>query len=133
MTQVELALARLAETVAVPIELVRQQKTAAAAFALACTVSGLEDKEIYLALGIDAGYFSNIKKGAATLQACKVADFCRVVGNTIFPEWMAYQVGCTLVLIKTEAERRAELAERELAAAVAENKLMRQLLQGRQA
>lgn len=131
--QGELALAREATSVKVPIELIRVQKTAAAAFTLACTASGLDDKEIYLALGIDAGYFSNIKKGKATLQADLVADFCRLVKNTVYPEWQAYQVGCTLVMIKTEAERRAEEAEQRAAALSAENKLMRQLLSGRTA
>ena len=129
--QGELALARPPATVSVPIEMVRAQKTAAAAFTLACTVSGLEDKEIYLALEIDAGYFSNIKKGKATLQADLYKPFCKVVGNTVYPEWIAFQLGCTLVMVKTEAERRAEIAERERDAAQAENKLMRQLLAGR--
>ena len=131
--QTELPLARPAQRSSVPIELVRAQKSAAGAFTLACSVSGLEDKEIYLALNIDAGYFSNIKKGKATLQADLVALFCDLVGNTIYPEWQAFQVGCTLVMIKTEAERRAEEAEKRAAAAEAENKLMRQLLQGRAA
>lgn len=129
--QAELALTRRAVAAAVPIDIVRAQKTGAAAFTLACSASGLEDKEIYLALEIDAGYFSNIKKGKATLQADLVGPFCELVGNTIYPEWQAYQVGCTLVMIKTEAERRAEEAERRAAAAEAENRLMRQLLQGR--
>ena len=129
--QPELALVRAPHRGTVPLEMVRAQKTAAAAFTLACSVSGLEDKEIYLALGIDAGYFSNIKKGKATLQADLVARFCEVVGNTIYPEWAAFQVGCTLVMIKTEAERRAELAEQRAQAAEAENRLMRQLLAGR--
>lgn len=131
--QGELALLRPAQQTTVPIELVRAQKTSAAAFTLACSVSGLEDKEIYLALDIDAGYFSNIKKGKATLQADLIAQFCGVVCNTIYPEWQAYQVGCTLVMIKTEAERRAEEAEQRAKTAEAENKLMRQLLQGRAA
>lgn len=131
--QGELALARPPATVVVPIELIRAQKTAAAAFTLACTVSGLEDKEIYLALGIDAGYFSNIKKGKATLQADLTREFCRIVGNSVYAEWLTFQLGCTLVLIKTEAERRAESAERERDAALAENRLMRQLLAGRAA
>jgi hypothetical protein len=110
--QPELALSREPQKSTVPIEVVRAQKNAAAAFTLACTVSGLEDKEIYLSLDIDAGYFSNIKKGKATLQADLVAKFCDTVGNLIYVEWMAYQMGCTLVMVKTEAERRAELAER---------------------
>jgi plasmid maintenance system antidote protein VapI len=129
--QHELALARAPQRASVPLDMIRAQKTAAAAFTLACSVSGLEDKEIYLALGIDAGYFSNIKKGKATLQADLVSQFCELVGNTVYPEWAAFQVGCTLVMIKTEAERRAELAEQRAQAAEAENRLMRQLLAGR--
>lgn len=113
--QPELALAREPERAIVQIETVRAQKTAAAAFTLACSLSGLEDKEIYLALEIDAGYFSNIKKGKATIQADNISDFCRVVGNTVYLEWLAYQIGCTLVMVKTEAERRAEAAEKRAA------------------
>lgn len=129
--QAELPLARAAQRSSIPIELVHRQGTAAAAFALACTMSGLEDKEIYLALHVDAGYFSNIKKGKATLQADLVAPFCKLVGNTIYLEWQAFQVGCTLVMIKTEAERQLEQALAAKAAAEAENKLMRQLLSGK--
>jgi hypothetical protein len=113
--QGELALSRRAEPNDMPIEVVRRQKSAAAAFSLACQSSGLEDKEIYGALALDAGYFSRIKKGEATLQADLVTPFCDVVGNRIYPEWMAYQIGCTLVQIKSEAERRLELALEQLA------------------
>ena len=129
--QTELALARRPAQASVPIEMIRAQRTAAAAFTLACSASGLEDKEIYLQLGIDAGYFSNIKKGKATLQCDLVGPFCHAVDNTIYPEWVAYQVGCTLVVIRTEAERRADEATRRAEAAEAENRLMRQLLQGK--
>ncbi|WP_252374515.1 transcriptional regulator [Hydrogenophaga sp. 2FB] len=115
--QGELALSRRAPANDMPIELVRRQKTGAAAFALACQSSGLEDKEIYLAIGVDAGYFSRIKAGTATLQADLVPFFCDVVGNRIYPEWQAFQVGCTLVQIQSEAERRADAAERRAAEA----------------
>ena len=104
-----------------PLESVRAKRTAAAAITLACDASGLEDKEIYLTLGIDAGYFSHIKKGKATLQGDLIAPFCNVVGNTIYPEWLAYQVGCTLVMVKTEAERRADAEKKR--ADLAEMKL----------
>lgn len=115
--QGELPLSRAPQNVVVPIEMIRSKKTAAAAITLACDASGLEDKEIYLALGIDAGYFSNIKKGKATLQADLVREFCKVVGNTAYPEWQAYQVGCTLVMVQTEAERRAESEKKRADAA----------------
>lgn len=131
--QPELALVRAPESVDIPIEMVRKQRSASAAFSLACSVSGLDDKEIYLSLGIDAGHFSRIKKGDAGFPPDRLAEFCGLVNNTVYPEWIAFQVGSTLVVIKTEAERRADIATKRAEAAEAENKLMRQLLAGRTA
>jgi hypothetical protein len=129
--QGELALARRAEPNEVPLEMIHRQKTGAAAFSLACQSSGLEDKEIYGGLGIDAGYFSRIKKGEATLQTDLIPPFCDLVNNRIYPEWIAYRIGCTLVQIKSEAERLLE-AERAKSARLAdENQLMKRLLVGR--
>jgi hypothetical protein len=136
MTQIEqpeLALAREPQQVAVPIEMIRAKKTAGAAFTLACDASGLDDKEIYLTLGIDAGYFSNIKKGKATLQADLITPFCDVVGNRIYPEWMAYQIGCTLVQIKSEAERRLEQALEQLAQERVKVRVLTEAIGGRAA
>lgn len=112
----ELALFRAPDKALVPIELVRVQKHSGAAFSLACQASGLEDKEIYMNpdVDIDAGTFSKIKKGEANLPGNKLKGFCRAVGNTIYAEWLAYQVGCTLVMIETEAERRAREATDKL-------------------
>lgn len=129
--QPELPLARIPKQVAVPIEMVRAKKTSGGAFTLACDASGLDDKEIYLALGIDAGYFSNIKKSKATLQGDLIKAFCQIVGNTIYPEWLAYQVGCTLMMIQTEAERRAATLERQLAEERLKNKVLVDALHGK--
>lgn len=105
----------------VPIEMIRRQKNGAAALCLAIQSSGLEDKEIYIPLGVDAGYWTRIKKGEATLQVDLIEPFCDLVANRIYPEWIAYRVSCTLVQIKSDAERRAENAERR--AQEAEQKL----------
>lgn len=129
----ELALARTPDQAVIPIELVRRQQTPGGAFSLACQASGLEDKEIYLQVGIDAGTFSRIKKGDATLQADKEPDFCKAVGNTIYPEWRAFQIGCTLVMVKTEAERRADEAEKRAKEAEAQVAMLKTLLIGRAA
>lgn len=131
--QDELALSRAPNHVEVPKAMIRAKKNSGAAFSLACDSSGLDDKEIYLALGIDAGYFSNIKKGKATLQGDLVRDFCKVVGNTIYPEWLAYQVGCALVLIQSEAERRAEAAEKRADEAERKYRTVVEALHGRTA
>lgn len=127
--QGELGLSRRAEPNDVPIELVHRQKSAAAAFSLAVQSSGLEDKEVYGALNLDAGYFSRIKKGEASLHAETVRAFCDVVNNRIYPAWIAYQLGCTLVQIKTEAERQLELERARSAKLADENALLRSLVQ----
>lgn len=128
--QPELALARAAQVVDIPLEVIRRQRGAGAALSLACSASGLDDKEIYLSLKIDPGHFSRMKKGDAGFPPDMLADFCTLVHNTIYPEWMASQIGCTLTLIETEAERRAKAAEARAQAAEQENRLMRQLLAG---
>ena len=130
--QHELSLIRkAAKQVEVPLAMVHSRKNQGDAFTLACEASGRDDKEIYLDLGIDAGTFSRMKDGKNTLSADRMHDVCAAVGNTILPEWIAYQVGCGLVMLKTEAERRAELAEAR--AEEAEKKLAwaMQIMQGK--
>jgi hypothetical protein len=129
--QGELTLARRAEPNEVPAEMIHRQKTGGAALCLACQSSGLEDKEIYGGLGIDAGYFSRMKKGEATLQADLIEPFCTVVGNRIYPEWIAYRVGCTLVQIKSETERLLEQAREALAAEKVKVRVLTDAMNGR--
>ena len=45
------------------------------------------------------------------------------------PAWIAYQLGCTLVQIKTEAERQLELERARSAKLADENALLRSLVQ----
>jgi hypothetical protein len=129
-SQGELTLARKANSVLVPIEMVRSKRTAAQAFTLACDASGLDDKEIYLQLDIDAGYFSNIKKGKATLQADIVNTFCAIVDNNIYVEWLAYQVGCQLVQIESETERQLRIAREEIAMLKHDKRVLTEALRG---
>lgn len=56
--------------------------------------------------------------------------FARVVGNTLYPEWLAYEVGCGLVMLKTEAERRADALQEELARERLKNEVLMQALRG---
>lgn len=130
-TQRELDLFRQPEPNDVPIDLVRKQAGPGAAFSLACTSSGLLDQTIYEFVGIDAGTFSKIKKGLATLQADLEQKFCYAVNNKIYPEWRAFQLGCTLVEIKTEAERRADAAERRAAEAELKVRVLMETFQTR--
>lgn len=112
----------------VSIEVIRAQRHSGAAFSLACDCSSLEAKEIYMALEIDKGSFSRMKRAEATLPADSVQKFCRIVGNNIYLEWLAYQVGCTLVMIETEAERRKKIAEERAKAAEGDVATLKSLL-----
>jgi hypothetical protein len=131
--QAELSLSRRPTKVDMPIELIRNKKTAGAAFTFACDTSGLDDKEIYMPLEIDKGYFSNIKSGKATLQGDLIEEFCRIVGNRIYPEWLAYQVGCTLVQIESETQRQLRIEQERRMEAEKENQLLKKLLIGQAA
>lgn len=117
--------------VSVDVEAVRAQPSASAAFTLACACSGKEDKEIYLELGMDAGQFSRIKMGQAGFPMDRLSEFCEIVGNSIYPEWIAYQLGCTLVQIESAAERMARKAIERAEKAESENRLLRELVAGR--
>lgn len=129
--QAELALTRPPQSIDVPIEMVRNRKNKGAAFTLACDASGLDDKEIFLQLDMDKAQFSRIKSGTANLDDDLLGKFCQIVGNRIYPEWQAYQVGCTLVMVKSEAERRAEAAESRAKAAEARAALLMEILSGK--
>lgn len=131
--QGELALTRSAESASIPFHLIAAQKHFSAALSLAIQASGLDDKEVYLSLGIDAGHWSRIRKSEAHFPMDKIADFCRCVGNRVLPEWLAFQVGCGLVMLKTEAERRAEEAEARARDAEAQVVMLKSLLVGRAA
>lgn len=128
--QEELSLTRRPSPIPVAVEMIRSKRTAGQAFTLACDASGLVDKEICSALKMDKATFSRIKAGDNTLNADLVSKFCEVVGNNIYPEWIAYQVGCGLVLLKSELERRLEERERELAREREKVEFMTTLLQG---
>ena len=106
--QRELDLFRQPEPNTYPLEIIRKFSTSGKAFTAACDSSGLPDKSIYEFCRIDAGTFSKIKGGTATIQADLVKKFCFAVNNRIYAEWCAFQLGCTLVEIKSEAERRAD-------------------------
>jgi hypothetical protein len=130
-TQRELDLYRQPEPNSMPIEIIRKKVSSGQAFTLACDSCGAADQTIYGFVGIDAGTFSKIKSGTATLQANLISKFTYAVNNTIYSEWLAYQVGCQLVQIETETQRMLRIREEELEAERKENELLRKLLIGR--
>lgn len=91
----------------IPVEVIARQKDLLAAINLCIDVSGLDDKEIYLSLEIDAGHFSNIRKGK---QGChfptnKIEELMELCGNEIPLIWLADRRGKGLHMLETESER----------------------------
>lgn len=129
----ELPLIRSVSPVEVPISLVIKQQTFAGAIALCVQVSGLEEKEVYLTLGIDAGHWTRIMKGEAHFPVNKLNDLMTICGNESPLVWLANSRGYGLILLKTEAERRAEDAERRAKDAEEKVRFLTQVLQGKAA
>lgn len=119
--QTELPLARKPQHLTIPAELIHNQATLSAAIALCIQASGLEEKEVYIPLEIDAGHWTRIMKGDAHFPVNKLNQLMDMCGNEAPLIWLAHSRGKGLVLLKSEAERRAEQAEQR--AQEAEKKL----------
>ena len=127
----ELALARKSCQAEVPAGLIERCPCMTKAIALCVQLSGLDDKEVYLALEIDAGHWSRIMKGDAHFPPNKLNDLMDLCGNKAPLMWLALSRGKGLVLLKTEAEKRAEKAERDLADERTKTAMLMELLSGR--
>ena len=109
----------------VPLATIKAQRTPGDAFRLAIIASGLDPKEVFMELGLDAGYFTNIGANRATLKAEKIAPFCAIVKNLVYPQWIAMQLGGVIV---DQKEHEALLAKAKLCDELAkENALLRQV------
>jgi len=87
---------------------IHAQPTMSAAVKLAANVSGLEEKEIYLPLKIDAGHWTRILNGQAHFPIDKLCEFMELVGNEVPLAWLAHRRGKGLHMLQSEAERQLE-------------------------
>jgi hypothetical protein len=94
---------------------IARKKTLLDAVNYCIEVSGLDDKAIAISLGIDAGHFSNIRKGKAgsNFPLTKLDDLMTLCGNEIPLVWQALRRGKGVHLLEGEAERQLR-EEREL-------------------
>src|SRR5690348_17122971 len=114
LSQLDLPLARRPERTDVEMVVVLKQPNKLAAINLCIQVSGLEDKEIYSSLGIDAGQWTRIKKGDAHFPDNKESDLMRLCGNAIPLIWAAAREGFLLIPMQTELEARLAEMQRQL-------------------
>lgn len=113
-TQADLPLARRPQHVEVPMEIVMRCKDELAAINLCVEMSGLDDKEVHMSLGIDAAQWSRIRKGDAHFPPRKLRALMALCGNRIPLVWLARTEGFALVEIETETQRQLR-AERDRA------------------
>lgn len=117
----------------VPLDVIFKRKDLLGAINLCIEVSGLDDKELHLTLGIDAGQWSRIRKGDAHFPPNKLNDLMNLCGNDVPLVWLATSRGKGLHQLESETQRQLRL-ERERADKLEEqNRLLRELVQGRAA
>lgn len=109
--QPQLPLSRRANKVVIPHEVVFAQPSMNAAVILCITTSGLQETEVCLSLGIDAGHWTRMRKGEAHFPLNKLNDLMDLCGNEAPLIWLAHSRGMGLVMLKSESERL--LAERD--------------------
>lgn len=117
--------------VEVSLDILKKRKSFLGAINLCIDLSGHEDKELYMSLGIDAGHWSNLRKGKGHFPPDKINELMDLCCNEAPLMWLAESRGYGLVVLQTESERRAEAAEQALADANNKVKMLTDLLQGR--
>lgn len=104
--QSELPLVRPMKPAPVANEVVRSCKDMLAAFNLAVNVSGLEEKEIYVALDIDPSHWSRMRKGESHFPLNKIEELCALLRNDILLDYFAWKRGMGTHMLETEAQRQ---------------------------
>lgn len=129
--QPQLPLTRKVDKFNLALELVVKQRSFSAAIALCVQMSGLDEKEVYMALEIDAGHWTRIMKGDAHFPVNKLSDLMDLCGNEAPLMWLANHRGYGLVVLQSEAEKRAEAAELALRAEREKNRMLMEIVQGK--
>lgn len=113
------------------VAMVARQPNLTAAILLCQQISGLDDKELCKALGLDAGQWSRVKTGQAHFPQERMTKLMDVCGNEAPLLWLANRRGYELRELETEWQRRERIARREREKLEEENRLLRSLLIGR--
>lgn len=131
MIQGDLPLVRAANPLAVPPETIMRRRDFLGAINLCIEASGLDDKEIYVELGIDPAQWSRIRKGDAHFPPNKLQTLMTVCGNEVPLIWLARSQGYELRQLETETQKLLRAEQEKRAKAEEENRLLRELIQGK--
>lgn len=124
---------RAPEQAEVSLEVIGRKRTLLEAVNFCIEVSGLDDKEVALALDIDTGHFSNIRRGkpGVNFPLDKLDSLMTLCGNDIPLIWLAQKRGKGVHMLESEAQRLLRLERERGIELEKENRLMKDLLQGR--
>jgi len=111
------------------------QPTLLAAVKLAISVGGFEaDKEVYGALGIDAGHWSRIHRGEAHFPLDKLPALMDLCGNEAPLIWLTHRRGYDIASLRrreTETERELRLARERIELLEHDKRVLTEALHGR--
>lgn len=111
------------------------QPTLLAAVKLAISVAGFEsDKEVYGALGIDAGHWSRIHRGEAHFPIDKLSALMDLCGNEAPLLWLTHNRGYDIASLRkreTEMERRCRELQEQLDAERHRSRVLAEAINGR--
>lgn len=95
----------------VSVETIMKRRDLLGAINLMFDASGLDDKEIYLALDIDPGHFSNIRRGkpSAHFPINKLNAAMDLCQSEIPLIWQAHSRGKGVHMLEGEAERQLRI------------------------
>lgn len=102
-----------------------------AAVNLCIQAAGKEPKQAYMELEIDKSHWSRIQGGTVHFPADRLLELMDCMGNDIPLQWLAYRRGKGLHLLESEQQRIMREKDERNAELEQENRLMRELLQGR--
>ncbi len=94
-------------------EIIECQPSMMAATTLGISAAGLDDKEFYLEVGIDAGHWSRITKGKANFNPNLYPRLFDITGNESALYWLAGKRGYDLVPRQSTVEKQLEEKEQE--------------------
>lgn len=106
----------------VSLEIISNCQTFTDALRLCKSISGLDDKQIAMSLGIDQGHFSLIwdrNGNKRHFPEAKLLQFMEVCQNKIPLIWLALKCGYTLEPLRNDLEQENEELKRRLADATA--------------
>lgn len=116
------------------IEDIERQSTIGGILSLGSAAAGLDyDKEVHIALGIDAGQWSRIRTGAAGMDWKKIEAVCDLFGNDSLIFWMLTRRGWDLHSLRkkeTETERALREATQRIAELERDKRVLADAIRG---